>query len=70
MTNFLEETKTDIEKSGHQTSDIVFIGSEKSGHQCSWDEFCLLANREYDSGYGGQEVSSDLIIVFSDGSSM
>lgn len=66
----LEETKTAIKESGHAIKDIVFIGSEKTGHQCSWDQFKTLATVEYDSGYGSAEVATDLIIVFSDGSRM
>lgn len=65
--NLLNETKEDIEKSGHSPTDIVFIGSESSGHQCTWEQFCALADAEYDPGYGAPEVATDLIIVFSDG---
>lgn len=63
----LAETLRVIERSGHAVSDIVFIGSEESGHSCSWDEFCVLADVEYNHGYGTQQVAMDLIIVFSDG---
>lgn len=65
--NLLKETKETIAASGHTEADIVFIGSEESGHECTWDEFCLLADVEYDDGFGAQEVAEDLIIVFSDG---
>lgn len=65
--NLKHETEISISRSGHTQSDIVFIGSEKTGHQCSWDIFCAISDLEYDNGYGGQEVASDLIIVFSDG---
>lgn len=65
--NLLQETKEAIEDSGHTEADIIFIGSEKSGHQCTWDEFCVLADVEYDAGYGAAQVAQDLIIVFSDG---
>ena len=68
--NLLEEKKEAIERSGHTIEGIIFIGSEGSGHQCTWNEFKKLANRDYDSGYGGQEVAHDLIIVFSDGFKM
>ena len=50
--------------------DIVFIGSEKSGHKCSWARFRKLADFDYDSGYGSQKIATDLIIVFSDGAKM
>lgn len=65
--NLLEETKDDIKSSNHKLGDIVFIGSRKSGHSCTWKEFETLADIEYDNGYGGQEVATDLIIVFEDG---
>lgn len=70
MTNLLEETTEAIRLSGHSPSDIVFIGSENTGHRCTWEEFTALANVEYDSGFGAQEVASDLIVVFSDGARM
>lgn len=67
MKNLLQETKDDIKRSGHSPSDIIFIGSDLSGHECTWDEFERLANVQYDDGFGAQEVAKDLIIVFSDG---
>lgn len=69
MINLLEETKEDMEQLGYNESDVIFIGSRNSGHQCSWGgEFCVLANFVYDEGFGGVEIASDLIIVFKDGS--
>ena len=68
--NLLEETKEAIKNFGQDISNIIFIGSQESGHECSWELFEVLANREYDSGYGGQEVAEDLIIVFKDGTRM
>ena len=68
--NLLKETKEDIKSSGHKITNIVFIGSEKSGYQCTWSEFLLMANQDYDSGFGAPEVAQDLIIVFSDGVKM
>jgi hypothetical protein len=70
MTNLLEETKNAIKQSGHKPEDIIFIGSEESGHHCTWDLFCTLSDKEYYSGYGSPEVATDLIIVFSDGAKM
>ncbi|MFA6066909.1 MAG: hypothetical protein WC707_07035 [Candidatus Babeliaceae bacterium] len=70
MTNLLEETKEAIKDSGHKIKDIIFIGSEETGHQCTWNEFLKIADIQYDSGFGGQEIAEDLIIVFSDGSKM
>lgn len=64
--NLLRETLTDIERSGHTPADVVYIGS-RDGYACTWEQFTQLADREYDNGYGGQEVAADLEIHFSDG---
>lgn len=68
--NLLQETIEEIIRSGHKTEDIIFIGSESSGYSCTWPEYEILANRDYDYGFGAQEVASDLIIVFADGAKM
>lgn len=68
--NLLDETRKCIKDSGHDVRDIIFIGSEDSGHQCTWAKFAKLADREYGSGYGAAQVAEDLIVVFSDGAKM
>ena len=70
LSNLLEETKFCIEASGHTVKEITFIGSQESGHSCSWEKFRLLADKTYDSGFGAQQVAKDLIIVFADGQKM
>ena len=70
MTNLLIETIEDISASGHTPEDIVFIGSRASEHRCTWDEFRVLADREYNDEEGGQKVADDLCIMFSDGHMM
>jgi hypothetical protein len=68
MTNLLKETQEVMSDNNKTSRDIIFIGSERSGYSCSWEEYIVLANIEYDSGYGGAEIASDLILVFNDGS--
>ncbi|WP_287602704.1 hypothetical protein [Thiothrix sp.] len=68
--NLLEETIEYLKNAGKKTDEIIFIGSEETGHECTWDEFVELANIDYDNLFGEQEVASDLIIVFRDGSKM
>jgi hypothetical protein len=70
MTNLLNETREAISESGHNIKDIVFIGSLETGHACTWKRFCILADVNYDAGYGSAEVASDLVVVFSDGSKL
>ncbi len=68
--NLLEETIEFIERYGYDPVQIIFIGSERTGHSCSWEEFKLLANQEYDEEFGVQEVATDLVIVFEGGAQM
>ena len=67
MENLLRETKKAIESVGHDPSSISFIGSNTTGHRCTWAEFETLADREYRSWSGPPEVCEDLVIVFCDG---
>jgi hypothetical protein len=46
--NLKHETIKGILMSGHTPDQIIFIGSEKTGHRCTWGEFLVLADREYD----------------------
>jgi len=70
MSNFLKETNDGIKRSGHTTDDIIFIGARISGHRCTWEQFTMLADFEYDAGFGAAQIATDLIVVFQDGSSM
>jgi len=62
--NLLEETVDAIESAKKTIADIVYIGTE--GACCSWTAFALMADREYDSGFGSQNVLGDLRIIFAD----
>ena len=68
--NLLEETKSAIEKLGQEIENILFIGSQESGHQCTWEQFEVLASREYGGWLDGWSVANDLIIVFENGTKM
>ena len=65
--NLLKETVEKMDLSNLRHEDIVFIGSDKTGHSCTWEEYVALADFEYDEGYGLQKVATDLIIVFNCG---
>ncbi|MDQ3063956.1 MAG: hypothetical protein M3R14_14015 [Acidobacteriota bacterium] len=67
MANLLQETQNLINELGLEIENIIFIGSTSSGYACDWTTFYELANQEYSSGFGWQEVASDLEIVFKDG---
>lgn len=66
--NFLDETRETIAAAGKKVSDIEFIGSQDGEYECSWEQFCTMADVEYNSGFGAAHVAIDLVIVFTDGS--
>ena len=64
--NLLEETLEVLKKYGKEIQDIDWIGSPNFGW-FTWEDFAAAADEEYDDSYGAQEVASDLVIVFKDG---
>lgn len=69
--NFLEETKTVIEGSGHTTDDIEFIGNRNRTISLGgWEGFAKAIDRTYYNSYGNAEVAGDLAIFFKDHSVM
>lgn len=68
MVNFLKETREKILCSNHIEQDVMFVGSYDGKYRINWSEFEEIANFEYDNGHGSQEIASDLIVYFNDGS--
>lgn len=63
--DFGEETRDALNRKGYTISDIEWIGSRKV--EIPIDEFFEVAyHTTYDSGYGTQEMPSDLLIVMKD----
>lgn len=65
--NLLHETEKELEAAGKTWDSVSFIGSADGAYRCSVEFFKLLANANYDNGYGSAEVAQDLVIVFWDG---
>ncbi len=70
--NLLQETQNALTEHGYTPEDIRFIGSQISGHSCTWEQFLVLADVEYGlMNYGinldRKDEAEDLIIVFNDG---
>jgi len=72
--NLLEETLTKLEMNGKSEKDVKWVGDIKSGYINShirsfsgvktWSEFKKIAkNIDYDNGYGGVEISENLVVV-------
>ena len=64
MRNLLHETIGALKKNGKTEKDIKWIGSNEV--EIPQEMFFKMADTVYDSGYGGQEVASDLMIVGDD----
>lgn len=63
MTNLLHCTKSTLEAFGKTPADVKWVGSGDGKYAIAWDEFEKISDVEYDGGYGGQEIVSDLVVV-------
>lgn len=81
--NLLTETLDDMKEIGKTPDDVVYVRMTKdTGFWSSLDDsypdeilidfdtFKELANREYDSGYGSNEVNTSTVILFKDNTVM
>ena len=57
-----EETLKVLKSENKNPSDVLWCGSENFGW-FTFDEFIKIAPKRYDSGFGGQEIAKDLLIV-------
>jgi hypothetical protein len=64
-TNLLEDSLEALTQFNKTTADIVWVGTRDS--RCSWSEFEIIAKQFcFYSGFGGQEVNGELVIVGKD----
>ncbi len=61
MANLKESTLKAIKENGKTIDDIKWVGCYS--YKIPIDKFWKMANREFDSGFGGVEVAEDLIVV-------
>ena len=64
--NLLLETLDVLADQGYRLADIEWVGC--SEFEIPLNRFIELADREYDAGYGKEEVCPDLIVSLKDGS--
>lgn len=71
-TNLLQETLKEIQNRKYLEYNILYCryynNEVQNWARFTWEEFKELANINYDSGFGGQEIEPTLRIVFYDGS--
>lgn len=68
MKNLLQETLKAIKDGSQTPQDVVYVGNRDGTTHCTWREFCVHADHEYDEFTNVRKVSPDLIISFKDGS--
>ena len=61
MVNLLEETLHALKYNGKTPKDVLWVGDQYK--KTTWENFEIISNFEYDSGYGCSEIESSLIIV-------
>lgn len=59
--NLLEETIEILGENNKTVKDILWCGTKDIYFE--WEDFKSVANEDYNSGYGAQEVAGDLLIV-------
>ena len=62
--NLLQETIEMLRDNNKTPKDVKWVGGK--GVKSTWENFAAVANKEYDDGFGGQEVAQDLLIVGED----
>ena len=65
--NLKIETLEAIKNSGYTQKEVLWVGSEDGELQLPLQKFLAIADVDYDSGSGAQEIAADLIVMFSDG---
>ena len=63
MANLLQETLITLQQKNKTPADVLWVGSAFGTICISWKGFSKIADVDYDSGFGGQEIRSDLVVV-------
>lgn len=65
MTNLYEKTVENLNRNGKSIEDVVWVGTKN--YKIDLESFWELAKETmYDSGFGGQEIALDLLVVGKD----
>ena len=66
MSNLKDETLEVLKHNHKSWADVKWIGHQDGNVKIHPDYFLEIADAEYDSGYGGQEVNAALVVVGDD----
>ena len=59
--NLLQETKAVLRENGKSLKDIKWVGCD--AFTIPLENFVACADKEYDNGFGAQEVATDIVVV-------
>ena len=62
--NLLEETIERLKENNKTTKDVEFVSAD--GTSFTWADFIIVADKEYDDGFGSPEVNLGLVVVGKD----
>lgn len=66
LINLKKETLDILNRHNKTWDDVEWVGDIYQNVTVDKDKFLILADREYDNGYGGNEVSLNLVVVGKD----
>jgi hypothetical protein len=66
MENLLDETRSKLNENDKTEADVRWVGSADGTYAMPWEAFVVIANVNYDDGYGSQEIARDLVVVGDD----
>lgn len=66
IVNLYTETMQALESYGHTLDDVSWVGSWDGKYRIPVEEMETVFDVDYDNGYGGQEIATDLVIVGED----
>lgn len=61
MANLLDETIETLKINGKTEKDVLWVGC--NNFYTTWEHFKSVADIEYDEGFGGQQIATDLLVV-------
>jgi hypothetical protein len=64
VSNLLQETIEVLQKNGKSEAEVLWVGTKE--YWFLWEEFKMVANFNYDNGYGIEEINVDLQVVGKD----
>lgn len=61
MTNLLTETLLILKENSKEEKDVLWVGTRNE--KSTWKQFKEQADFKYDSGFGGEQINTKLLVV-------